>query len=791
MRIVIDLQACQARHAHIDAILALVQAIVDDPARRASAHELWIALHAAWPVQLAVLRARFARCLASERLVTYATPEKASPRIQALVRDNFFQALGADLVFAPGVHAGERGTGSLPCVELTALDAGCAGHAPWQTLVQLAAARARALPGAARARLAWIAPRQAHDDNAALTGDLARCYAIDHIAPDVPDDAVSTGGLPLRSTAWFEAHRAAYDRVVYHVADTPAHGPVLALLARHPGIVVLRDFALGHAVDGMEGSFVQALFDAHGYSGLAAYARDGHGATVAAWPLNRVVFDAAAGVITAGTDTLALARQWYGPRSAARWQLADPGAPGDLALRYFDAIEEIAQRSPATRYRQLLHDLASARLPSDPRDCTLIAAAGAIATNQPADRPRQLLVDISALVQTDLKTGIQRVVRSILLALIQDPPPGYRIEPVYSNNLHQCYRYARRFALDMLGVDGVTAGDDPIACQAGDIFFGLDLSLNITVNNADMLDAMRTRGVAVHFVVYDMLPVLQPHAFPYGAEQYFNAFLKTVASHADGVLCISRAVADEVSDWIVKHGAPRATLMKIGHFHLGADLGASAPSTGMPDNAGHVLASMAARASILMVGTIEPRKAHAQALAAFDLLWQRGVDVNLVIVGKLGWKVDAVAARLRAHPQLGKKLFWLPGVSDQMLGETYRLASALLAPSVGEGFGLPLIEAAQHGLPIIARGLPVFREVSGAHAYYFDGTEPALLADAVARWLDLHRQGRAPASSGMPWLTWAASAQQALDALVRDRWYRTLPEQGAGTPLSARQEHGL
>jgi glycosyltransferase involved in cell wall biosynthesis len=175
-----------------------------------------------------------------------------------------------------------------------------------------------------------------------------------------------------------------------------------------------------------------------------------------------------------------------------------------------------------------------------------------------------------------------------------------------------------------------------------------------------------------------------------------------------------------------------------------------------------------------MVGTIEPRKAHAQALAAFELLWQKGIDVNLVIVGKQGWMVDAVATALRGHPQLGKKLFWLHGVSDQMLTEAYRLAAALLAASLGEGFGLPLIEAAQHGLPIIARGLPVFREVSGEHAFYFEGTEPAQLADAINQWLDLYRQGMAPASSAMPWLTWSESAQQLLDTIVHQRWYRTV-----------------
>jgi len=611
----------------------------------------------------------------------------------------------------------------------------------------------------ARLRLAWVAASLAEPDATLLAG-LGQRYEIDCIAPGA------------RSAAWFEEHHATFDRILYHVANTAAHGPILQLLARHPGIVVLHDFPLAQAVDAIApgDALQQALFDAHGYSALLAYQRTGRAATLATFPINRVVFDQAAGVIALGAHTPALARQWYGPRIADQWQTADPAAPQRLA----DAIEELALRGPAAQYRQALQAMAATGLARDPRDRALIAAATQIAAQQPASAPRQLLVDISALVQADLKTGVQRVVRSILLALIKDPPAGVRVEPVYSTNLHQCYRYARRYGLDLAGAPGVSAEDDPVAYQDGDIFLGLDMALSITVNNTDLLDTMRRLGVAVYFVVYDLLPVLQPHAFPYGAPQYFKAYLETLTGHADGVLCISRAVADELIAWVGEHGAPRTTSLKIGHFHLGADLDASAPSTGLSADAAQVLGAMAARPSFLMVGTLEPRKAHAQALAAFDLLWRRGVDANLVIVGKLGWQVDAVAAAMRAHPELGKRLFWLPGASDEMLGKAYRLASALLAPSLGEGFGLPLIEAAQHSLPIIARGLPVFREVAGEHAFYFDGAEPAQLADAVEAWLALFGQGQAPASTALPWLTWAQSAGQVQEAIVHDRWYRRL-----------------
>jgi glycosyltransferase involved in cell wall biosynthesis len=127
------------------------------------------------------------------------------------------------------------------------------------------------------------------------------------------------------------------------------------------------------------------------------------------------------------------------------------------------------------------------------------------------------------------------------------------------------------------------------------------------------------------------------------------------------------------------------------------------------------------------------------------------------------------------HPEKGKRMFWLAGISDEMLQKLYAGSAALLAASEGEGFGLPLIEAAQHGIPIVARSLAVFREVAGEHAYYFDGLAPADLARALDDWLALWRAGKAPASTGMPWLTWDRSARQVIDTVIGGKWYRTLP----------------
>ncbi|MDZ7761285.1 MAG: glycosyltransferase [Desulfovermiculus sp.] len=164
--------------------------------------------------------------------------------------------------------------------------------------------------------------------------------------------------------------------------------------------------------------------------------------------------------------------------------------------------------------------------------------------------------------------------------------------------------------------------------------------------------------------------------------------------------------------------------------------------------------------------TLEPRKGHTQVLSAFELLWKQREDVNLAIVGKPGWTVENLIKRLKHHPERAKRLFWLQGISDEYLKKIYTASTCLIAASEGEGFGLPLIEAAQHKLPIIARDLQVFREVAGEHAYYFQGKKSDDLARAVQNWLKHYEQDEHPKSDDMPWLTWEQSAEKLKNILL-------------------------
>lgn len=459
---------------------------------------------------------------------------------------------------------------------------------------------------------------------------------------------------------------------------------------------------------------------------------------------------------------------------------------GIRAIAALERIETGASRNRAARARvtveksheaSLIENISGIVAPTSTAADWILTAA-AIANNRPRTGLRQLLVDVSELVRHDAKTGIQRVVKNVLSALLTSPPVGFTVQPVYASQDGSCYFYARNFARCDSRDSTTECLDDPLIAFAEDILLGLDFQPSLVPKHAAYYQNLRRRGVRVLFVVYDLLPLLLPGAFPNGSADVHDRWLRLV-SEMDGAVCISRSVADEFLEWLDVFAVTRSRPFNVSWFHLGANVIHSDAIPEQLNDAPQLLPKLMNRITFLQVGTIEPRKGHGRTLEAFESLWASGVDVNILIIGKQGWDVDTLADSLRRHPERGRRLFWLERCDDEYLEKAYEASSCLIAASEGEGFGLPLIEAAQYGLPIIARDIPVFREVAGEHAYYFSEESDGGLAGAIVKWLADYEAGRAPSSDGMSWLTWEQSTQQLVNAIVHDaRYHRWLIPKG-------------
>ncbi|ADR34772.1 glycosyl transferase group 1 [Sulfuricurvum kujiense DSM 16994] len=431
----------------------------------------------------------------------------------------------------------------------------------------------------------------------------------------------------------------------------------------------------------------------------------------------------------------------------------DPAITGNA---YREAIERIYEKNRYVRHNMLIHDAIDLSKAFNAGNDDLNECAVALAKNFRPHLQMQMFLDISELVKQDVKTGIQRVVRSLVSELIKNQSNRYRVEPVYYEN--GTYVYARNFTSRLLEAASTYEDDCEIEYGKGDVFVGLDLSLQESVFAAERLRKMRSAGVKISFVVYDILPVLHPEWWPKGAFELFSGWLAHIVQISDTLLCISKSTQKDVEQYISTRGI-HDNVPDVTYFHLGADVANSISSSGITKEQSALLKTLNFDNTFLMVGTIEPRKGYEETLDAFDLLWSKGGENKLLIVGKQGWMVEPVIQRIRSHQELNKKLFWFHDASDELLEIFYEKCNGLLLASYAEGFGLPIIEAAKYNMPMLIRDIDVFREVAQESAIYFTSRNASELAEAIEKWSIGYQMGKVLYPSGIHALSWSQSAQ--------------------------------
>ncbi len=180
------------------------------------------------------------------------------------------------------------------------------------------------------------------------------------------------------------------------------------------------------------------------------------------------------------------------------------------------------------------------------------------------------------------------------------------------------------------------------------------------------------------------------------------------------------------------------------------------------------------RPYLLHVGGLSPHKNLARLLQAVTLLGERA-DVSLVLTGDEG--ADgflAEAQRLKEmaanDPRLRDRCVFTGYVSDPDLVALYAGAAALVFPSLGEGFGLPAVEAMACGVPVLASREGSLPEVVGDAGLAFDARDPAHMAAVMQRLLgapDLRRDLAHRARARSRLFTWERAAEMALASLER------------------------
>lgn len=139
--------------------------------------------------------------------------------------------------------------------------------------------------------------------------------------------------------------------------------------------------------------------------------------------------------------------------------------------------------------------------------------------------------------------------------------------------------------------------------------------------------------------------------------------------------------------------------------------------------------------TILIVGTIEPRKNLTTLLDAMPYVWRELPDARLVVAGRVGWRSERIMEKLREACRTSGVTF-VDQPPDIQLARLFEEASLFVYPSAYEGFGLPVLEAMAHGLPVIASDIASLRETAGDAARFVGAFDASALAGEIVQLLN-------------------------------------------------------
>jgi glycosyltransferase involved in cell wall biosynthesis len=356
--------------------------------------------------------------------------------------------------------------------------------------------------------------------------------------------------------------------------------------------------------------------------------------------------------------------------------------------------------------------------------------------------------------------GARRLVSSArpLLGAVRRAAVGVLAWARLEEPLRDLRRWIRRHGPERL------LASQAIELPAGSVLLELDTVWNnVLVDRSDLYQRLRSHGVVIAALVYDLLPQTHPDWFEAPMVAVSN---RTIAAQAgaDVVFAISRHTAAELVTWARRNtvAAPEPVVVELGADAAGApapDAAVAGPGEGRPPGAERYL---------LVVGTVEPRKNHRLLIEVMQRLWEGHPDVGLVVVGRPGWRNEEVVVALGELERSGAPVRWLRSCGDVELANWYDGAAVVLVPSLTEGYGLPVIEALVHGVPVVASDGGALPEAGHGLVDHVRPDDPEGWVDVIERHLDdpEFHAGRRDAAEAYQPPTWDAAADRIATTLL-------------------------
>lgn len=277
----------------------------------------------------------------------------------------------------------------------------------------------------------------------------------------------------------------------------------------------------------------------------------------------------------------------------------------------------------------------------------------------------------------------------------------------------------------------------------------------INVGHANLseatLSAFSAKNARVMVMIHDLIPLTHPQFVVANQPANFAGRVERVCRYATHVIANSCATdADLIAHWASEAQTPLCVVARLG-------IEPRFLSEQLDREPGY----------FVMLGTVEVRKNHELMIDVWDLLAAElcAEDMPVLhIIGPIGWKVDALLSRLQAHPLIGDRIVLHGALTDDQVQDHLARATALLFPSLAEGYGFPPLEAAMAGVVPVCSTLPVFQETLGDCAVYVDSGDSYQWKETIKQLLD--GTSNTPDLTKLKVPTWQEHFEIVTDAII-------------------------
>lgn len=280
--------------------------------------------------------------------------------------------------------------------------------------------------------------------------------------------------------------------------------------------------------------------------------------------------------------------------------------------------------------------------------------------------------------------------------------------------------------------------------------------LFVPIQQLPILRPWNTKTVAV---IHDLAFHMYPEQFRYKDWLLLHTFTAQVAREADAIIAVSKATQEDIATYYGREKDVHVIYHGIDHGRF------RVPSS--EEKAAGKLAIQKAypaitKPYILYVGQIQPRKNIARLVEAFEMLKEQGIQ--LVIAGGHGWHQQPILDRI-ASSSKKDSIVVTGAVADELLPALYSNAEAFVLPSLQEGFGIPILEAAACGVPVVTSNRSSMKELAQDAFVLVDPEQASSIAQGISHALHNTQELSTKSIARAKEFSWDTTAKQTLEVI--------------------------